>query len=316
MKPLVLCACFAAVCTAASAQTAGFTRVGAIATPAEAIRAQGSQLYVAAGRTLTIYDASNPSAPNRLGSHTFPEEIWSFRVAGPYVYVGVNFSGLGILDVSNPAAPVLRGSFKTPGQAKTGAVFGTRAVVIDHMEGVVFVDLSTLAKPAGAGSFFVDGYARDIVTAGPYAYAVDSPTGFYVFDLSKPNPLEPIAALQSGTAVRAIEVSEPSKLAVLVGGGVLQPYDISKPAAPVKLEPFRTPGGAQRIALDGGLAYVADGREGLQVVDFSTPTAPRIVASHKTSTTARDVAVSGSLVFVATGGPQETQEIVILRRSM
>jgi hypothetical protein len=298
---------------AAAAQTVTFTRAGTIAGPADMVRAAGSRAYISAGRTLTIYDITDGAAPKRLGAYTFPEEIWSFRVAEPHVFVGANFFGLGILDVSNPASPMLVGSFKTPGQAKTAAVFKGKALIIDHMEGVVMADVTNLAKPAGAGSFFVDGYARDVVTAGPLAFAVDSPTGFYVFDLAGANPLEPVAVLQTGTALRTVEVSEAARLAVLVGGGSLQPYDVSNPAKPVKLAAFRTPGGAQRVALDGRSVYVADGREGLQVVDVSTPDAPAIVGTFKTAAPARDVAISGNHVLVLTGAPQEKQEVLILR---
>jgi hypothetical protein len=272
---------------------------------------------VAAGRTLSIYNVANPAAPQREGAYTFPEEIWSFRIYGSTAYVGANFFGLGIVDVSNPRAPTLRGSFKTPGQAKTAAIVGAKIAVIDHMEGLVFVDATDAAKPRGAGSFFLDGYARDVVAAGTFAYAVDSPTGFYVFDLTRSGPLEPIASVQSGTGLRTIEVSD--SLAMLVGGGSLQPYDISNPAAPARIAPFKTPGGAQRAVLAGQRAYVADGREGLQVVDFSTPASPVIAGSLKTEGAARDVAVSGSLVFLvvsdASGRPQDGGRVVILRQS-
>jgi hypothetical protein len=305
------------VTAALSAQTLTFTSIGSIPAPVEAIRVQGNHAYVGAGRTLTIYDVTNPAAPKREGSYTFPEEIWSFRVYGTHVYVGANFFGLGILDVSNPSSPVLRGSFKTPGQAKTAAVVGSKVAVIDHMEGLVFVDASNVVKPVGAGTFFLDGYGRDVTASGRYAYAVDSPTGFYVLDLSKPGPLEPVSSVQSGTGLRTIEVSE--SLAVLVGGGSLQPYDISNPAAPVKAPPFRTPGGAQRVALQGTRAYVADGREGLQVVDFSVLSKPVITGAHKTATAARDVAVSGPLVFMLiadpNGRPQDPGSVVILRQA-
>jgi hypothetical protein len=75
------------------------------------------------------------------------------------------------------------------------------------------------------------------------------------------------------------------------------------------------------VSLNGGLAYVADGGEGLQVVDLSTPTKPTIVGTFKTASPARDVAVAGSLVFVvvgsAAGGPREfkDQEVLILRQT-
>ena len=302
---------------AVSAQSLTFTYVGSIPAPVDMIRVEGHHAYVSAGRTLTIYDISNPAAPARQGEYTFPEEIWAFRISGSTAYVGANFFGLGILDVSNPASPRLRGSFKTPGQAKTAAVFGSKIVVIDHMEGVVLVDASNAAKPVSAGSYFVDGYARDIATSGSFAYAVDSPAGFYILDLSRPNPMEPVSALQSGTGLRSVEVS--GALAVLVGGGLLQAYDVTNPAAPAKAPPYRTPGGAQRVSLDGTRAYVADGREGLQVVDFSTPATPAIVGSYKTSGLARDVAAAGSLVFVvvseANARPQDGGSVVILRQS-
>jgi hypothetical protein len=304
----------AATCGAGAAAQPAYVPVGEILGPVDVVRAEGSMLYASSGRTLSVYDVFNPAAPRQRGSYTFPQEIWSFRVSGAVVHAGVNFYGLGVLDVSDPAAPALRSTFKTRGQAKTGAVFGTRAIVVDHMEGLVLVDLSNPAVPTSPGAFFVDGYARDVTTVGRHAFAVDSPTGFYVLDLAKADPLEPIASLQSGVALRAIEVA--GTLAVLVGGGALHPVDVTDPAAPVKHPPFRTPGGALHVALQGRRALVADQREGLQVVDLSSPAAPAVVATVKTGGVARHVAASGDLVFVVVAKegarPQDGGRVVIL----
>jgi hypothetical protein len=161
----VLCRAGIVVCTIAgvSAQTVTFAPVGSIAGPADLVRVQGRYAYIAAGKTLTVVDVSNPAAPRQTGAYTFPEKIWGFRVVGSSVYVAADFFGLGILDVSDAGAPTLRGSMKTPGQAKNVAVFGTRAVVADHMSGVDYIDVSNPAKPVSLGSFFLDGYARDVV---------------------------------------------------------------------------------------------------------------------------------------------------------
>ena len=169
------------------------------------------------------------------------------------------------------------------------------------MEGVVEVNIANPAKASSPGSFFLDGYARDVVAAGPIAFAVDSPTGLYIFDLSKPGPLEPVASLQTGNALRTVDVTTDGgpRIVVAMGGGTLQLYDVSKPAAPVRLAPFKTAGGAQRVALKGRRAYVADGAAGVTVVDLSNPASPAIVGTHKTSAAARDVAAHGSLVLVA-----------------
>jgi hypothetical protein len=305
-----------ATAATAAAQGLTFTPLGSIPAPVDSVKVAGTHAYVAAGHTFTVYDVSNPSAPSRQGEYKFPEEIWAFRIYGSLAYVGANFFGLGILDLSNPKAPALKGSFKTPGQAKTAAVVGSKVAVIDHMEGLVFADASNPAKPVGAGTYFLDGYGRDVTSADRFAYAVDSPTGFYILDLSKPPPHEPIGVSQSGAGLRTVEVS--GSLAILGGNGLLQPYDVSNPAAPSRLPPFKTPGGAQRVAIDGKMVYVADGREGLQVVDFSVPAKPTIVGTYKTAGSARDVAFAGGLVFVVVsepgGRPQDGGQVVILRR--
>ena len=102
--------------------------------------------------------------------------------------------------------------------------------------------------------------------------------------------------------------------------GWLQIYDISNPAAPVKVTAYKTPGRAARVAVQGSLAFVADGAEGLQVVDLSDPARPSLAHSYKTAGPARDVAVADSLVFVVVGEPghvlgDEVAGVVILRRN-
>ena len=128
-------------------------------------------------------------------------------------YVGVNFFGLGIVDVSNPATPTLRGSFKTPGQAKTAAIFGTKVLIVDHMAGSTSSTVES-SRSRRRSVRFSSTATRAMSSRPAPVYAVDSPTGFYVLDLPKPNPLEPLGSLQSGTAFRAVEAS--GTLAVLL----------------------------------------------------------------------------------------------------
>jgi hypothetical protein len=315
--------CAAMMVSAAStlvAQGPTFTRVGKIDGPANLVEVDGSRAYVVGGKTLTLVDVSNPATPKRLGAYSFPEKIWGIRIVGSLVYVAADFYGLGILDISNPAAPVLRGSIKLAGQAKNVAIVGTTALVADHMSGLDIVDVKDIAKPVKRDSFFLEGYARDVVSAGSMVYAIDAPAGIYVFDLSKPGPVEPIASQQSARAPASIELSKGSgpgaNLAVLVGGGMLQVYDITKPAAPVQTATFRTPSGRpSRATMYGTRAYVADSREGLQIVELSKPSAPVLVGGFKTAEPARDVAVNDSFVFVAVGAGEEKGEVLILKQT-
>ena len=315
-----------------SAQALSFTPVGSIPGPVDMVEVVGSRAYLADGKTLTIFDISDPAAPKRGGTYTSPMQIWGFTVVGSLAYVVADVFGLAIVDVSNAAAPTLRGSFTTPGQAKGVAVFGTTAIVADHMSGVDLVDVSNPTEPVSLGSYYLDGYSRDVAASGSLAVAVDSPTGFYVFDLSEPAPLEAVSSTQfrnlrysaGPISPGSIQVSDPTQnppIAVLTGARSLQVFDLSNPAAPERVATFRTPGRPVRFTLEGTLAYVADGPEGLQVVDLSTPSRPSVVGAYTTPDPARDVTVAESLVLVVTrparaprATGERTGEVLILRQ--
>ena len=288
-----------------AAQSVTLAEVGEIPGPANLVRVRDGIGYVAGGDTFTLYDLSNPANPVAHGSHTFPEEIWGFRLAGDRAYVGANFFGLGIIDIGNPDSPTLLGRHQTLGQAKIGALASGKLGVIDHMEGFVLVDVSDETSPSGIGSFFLDGYARDVVTAGTIAYATDSPSGLYVFDLSRPGMPEPVGVVHAPAAPADIEVSVGSggrpTLIVGAGGGDLQVYDVSDPSAPAKLSSFETPGRAASVSLDGDLAYVADTEAGVLVVDLSDPANPVAAGALATPRPARDIAAKDGLVLVVVG---------------
>ena len=300
------------------AQTPGLALVATIPGAADLVEVSDGRAYITSERTLTVFDVTDAADPKRGGSYGFPEKIWGFQVVDTLVYAAVDFFGLAVLDASDIAALSLRASVATPGQAKGVAVFETTALVADHVEGVDLVDLSNPTMPVTLGGFYLDGYARDVTASGRLAYAVDAPTGVYVFDLSASDPLQPIGTVQSATAPSSVEVppvssGETTDLVCMVGGGLLQVYDVSSPEAPVKTAELRTPGGRpRRVTLRGRLAYVADGPAGVQVIDLSTPSEPTIVSSYATPRPARDVAVTASHVFVAVGEEEGDEDGAVL----
>lgn len=327
-----------------SGQSVSFAPAGTIAGPADRVKAQGHIAYIAANKTLSMYDVSDPAAPKRVGAHAFSEQIWGFRVIGTRVYAATGHSGLAILDVSNPAAPMPVSQFKTPGQAKNVSVAGTVALVANHMSGVDVVDISDSARPKLVGSAYLDGYARDVATFGSMAVAVDNPSGVYVFDTAKKDPLEPVTALQSATSPQQVEIAElpgqGKKLAVLAGNepydplstvrlqaggkprpGSVQMFDVSDPASPVFAGSYPTSGNGRRLAVKGPLVYVADGPDGLRVLDVSTPSNATLVGTYKTDMPARDIAVTDSLIFIVLGplrtgsAPKDDGDVLILRET-
>lgn len=292
------------------------TQVAAIHGPAHLVEVHDNRLYVVSENTLTLHDVSKPAAPVKLGSLTVPEKIWGIRVVGPLIYAAADFYGLAVIDASDPKAPVLKGRIKTPGQAKNVAIVGTTGLVADHMSGIDIIDVSNPAQPVVRDSYFLEGYARDVSSSGSLAFAIDAPAGLYTFDLTKTGPVEPVGSQQSARAPASIELGVGPAgrldLAVLVGGGLLQIYDLATPAAPVKVATFQTPSTRPvRATLLGRRAIVADGREGVQVVDLSSPATPTLAGGFKTTAPARDVAASDSTVFVATGTDEEGEVLVL-----
>lgn len=298
-----------AICLAPSpvaAQAVNMEVVGVIAGPAELVRVNGSFAYVVASPSLTVFDLSNPASPTRKGFLTLPGTIYGLAITGSLAYVANGLDGLAIVDLSNPDAPAVIGSIKTPGEALRVAVTGTRALVVNRLSGVEVVDVSNPARPVSVGSHYTDGYARDIAAAGALAYVVDSTNDFAVVDISKATPTE-VSKQGSALPTGIVALSQPAAAsgpgtAYVVGGGVLQVYDVSDPAAPKRLAAPKIAEQAQAVLFHGSRAYMAAGANGLQIVDVSDPRSPRTVGVYKTAGSARDVAVAGPLIFVAVAG--------------
>jgi hypothetical protein len=91
-------------------------------------------------------------------------------------------------------------------------------------------------------------------------------------------------------------------------------FSINVLADPVLVGTCDTPGEAQAVYVENGLAYVADGSGGLQVIDVSNPSNPSILGSQSTSDRARDVCIAGDYAYVphANVPPSSTSGLEII----
>ena len=302
-----------------SAQTTTFAAVGTIDGPAELVRAQGKYVYVVADKTLRIFDASNPSAPRRVGTHTFPEHIRALTVSGAFIYAAADFYGLRIVDVSSAEHPVERGSLPMRGGILT-LVMAEKSVLVttNLVEGVQIVDVSKSAAPVLLTSYFTDGYAQAAATSGSLAYVTDSPIGLYIIDLSDassptvmstlaltvkrmgsgdmpavPSPLVAIAAPEAASAARTAVVLDKTT-------GLVELLDVTNPRSAAKIGRVSANGRTQCLAVRRSWAYVC-GQGGVQVVDLSNRSNPAPAGSFKTNHPTLDVAVADGLVLAALG---------------
>lgn len=317
------------------AQTLTLEPVGALEERADVVRVNGTFMYIAADQKLSVVDITDLSAPKVRSALTLPGTIYQIVLVGSVAYVANGLPGLAIVDVSNPTALKVLGSFKTPGEALRVAVTGTKAVVVNRASGLEVIDVSNPAKPVSLGSYYTDGYARDVAVSGSLAFVVDSTTDFAIVDLSKPGPTgvsrQELGDGTENVVVTPTDSAQGVHTAYVMGSGMLQVFDVSKPSAPTKVTTFNIPGrfpicGAPPCAaleIQRSLAYVAGGSEGVQIVDLSNREKPTLAGFYKTAGPARDVAVAGSLIFVAVAEPRQAADsntkgpphVLILRQS-
>jgi hypothetical protein len=303
----------------AQAQT-GNAPLSTIDVPANYVRAERSRLYVAADKTLNIFDVANPSVPRRLGGYTFPENVRAMIVSGGIVFVSAEFNLLRIVDATDAAAPVERSSLPIRSGIRTMAMSEPGLIVMTtSLEGFEVIDVSNPSSPARiASNLFTDSYSQGVAASGRLVLASDSSSGVYVFDLTSPKSVEVIATLphtyaRLGKDVPPAWISPDLAIAAADGWtaattaivldkvtGHVEVVDMRDPRKPASVGAIDLESRAQGLALRGSRAYVGT-RQGVQIVDVSTPARPTRVGAITTSQSPQDIAVSDAYVVVAFG---------------
>jgi hypothetical protein len=89
---------------------------------------------------------------------------------------------------------------------------------------------------------------------------------------------------------------------VAAGAAGLEVFDVSNPAAPVRVAGLDTPGLASSLETAGGLIYLADGTAGLAIIDATNPLAPQSVSTLAMPAEVSEILLDGGRVYV--GGTQ------------
>ena len=182
---------------------------------------------------------------------------------------------LHIVDASDPAAPQYLGQMEF--KAKPVDVFaaGTLAYVgFASNQPAEVVDFSDPAAPQEVASLNV---RRVVHEGGGYLYGytgyyLDSGWGLAVYDNA--NPAKPkLAGEFPEMGGRQMSVFGATACLAASKMGV-RFLDLTDPSEPVLLGSYDTAGDAWACSLEGDMAYVADGQNGVIVLDASTPESP------------------------------------------
>lgn len=220
---------------------------------------------------LLILDVTDPVSPQLKGSYN-TLNAWNVFVGRDRVYFIDFATGLYILDVADPTNPFLLGEWPSVNRRDV-YVNGTTAYLvgdqpIDAPEtGFQILDVSDPTHPYLKGILLsVDGSA--VFATKNFAFIARSNQGLKTFDISDPaNPFIkgsfPLINIAEG-----FFFSEEEKLGYLSAGfaGLLI-IDLKDFANPVLKYQVNTEGVSQNLFVEGSLAYVADGLEGLRIIE-------------------------------------------------
>jgi hypothetical protein len=168
---------------------------------------------------LSIFDLSNPSSPQEIGSVATPPLAYWVAVSsdGQTAYVANAFQSnanpgeLTIVDVSNPHSPTIVGSILSGGNVRYVSVSGNRLVVCSY--GVHVFDISNPRQPVEIGNYATPGNCNQAVMVDNQIYVADGYAGVDILTLK--DYTAPTVAITNPTAVATYTTNN---TAITVGG--------------------------------------------------------------------------------------------------
>jgi hypothetical protein len=270
----------------------------------------GKRLYVAGGRGLFIFDATDPRAPKQLGALQGLGRPRQLVVRGGFAYISARENGLYIVDVRDPGKPALLSQYDSVELATGLAVSGELCLLACRQYGVELVEVRDPARPRHLG-IVRTGEAQSVVARDGIGYAgVWGTRELVTFDFKNPRAPRVLSRASldgfgDGLCVRGkylyaatghhtkawkYTLLGTTNNAVDPGWGRghgLEVFDLSEPTSPKFLSRIKFPRlyalhwDMWDVEVSGRYAFVGDTHIGLTVVDISKPCEPTAVAWHR-----------------------------------
>jgi hypothetical protein len=297
------------------------TSIPAPGTPFQILTAFNGHLYVNSGRTVGIYNVTNPVAPALLTTYTTHGSVRGIRFpAGTSNNLGWALDdgeGAIALNLNNPASPVRLGNYHSPAELRGMAKSGSQLYVVDGWNGLTILDVSnpqttptvlgvfqTPQPPVDAISYTNWGVELD----GTRAWFTAGRRGVYVVDVSNPAVPSLVTTLPPPSTyfARAIDVANGVAHVSyyrLSPTGIWQyrTYNVNTFAvdATIAVNGGNAP---TSIAVNAqGIAFTGRRQESPQAIDASNPNAPVVINDNAGPMNSEFVALDGNIRFLANG---------------
>ena len=254
---------------------------------------------------IEVWNVQNPTLPV-FRSRT-PTLLNDFCVRDTFLYLTQSLSGLNdtfkVYSTSNPDNVYLLGSCRDSGDAVT--VTNNTAFLADRW-GLYAIDVSNPRNPQHIGA-----WGSDVMSAtarGNLCVATlgnpNQPSwlGLRVLNVANPSNIVQIGSLDSAGG----SDMQFSRSVLYVSGfnqGVheFEVVSLTDSTHPTRLGGLSTPGPNFGVWGDSllGMAFVADGYEGLSAIDVAIPGSPALLGRSFMAGTSYDVSIDGNIAYVA-----------------
>ncbi|MDP8238840.1 MAG: choice-of-anchor D domain-containing protein [Candidatus Hatepunaea meridiana] len=238
------------------------------------------------------------SGKSGVGHYDTPGVAQDVFVAGEIAYVADYRSGIRLIDISNPEHPEEVGFYNTPGRAYSIFVVENIAYVADWNRGLRLIDVSDPEDLDEISHFDNEGNVLNVFVSDDVAY-IGTTTGLRLIDVSDPENPSQIGVYEDDPGfAQDVFVQDNYAYLATTGnwGSDFRILDVSNPG---QLELIGTVDAhdAYGLFVTDGIAYVADGNDGLQIIDVSDPEHPEIIASYDANGGAWDVFITDNVAY-------------------
>ncbi len=283
------------------------------------VTVDGGTLLLADGEGgVSLFNISDTEDPTILSTLDTVGDAEDVAILSSNAVVADGEGGLIIISFSDPVDPIEIASIVTVGKGYGISVQGTYAYIADFLNGLVVVDITNPLSPKFAAHFPIEGGVRDVKVVGDYAYVANDDKGMRVIDISNINGLSEVALVQLGSNPRqafALTIDNGFAYVAAHYGG-LYVVDITSPENPVVRGSNHFGVGQQSasqakgVAVEGNIAFVANGSESFALSDVTNPDDPKNTAvmlsdefdNSNTKGDGHDIDVKNGYAYMAHNG--------------
>ena len=269
---------------------------------------QNNVLHVADGSGgLLLVDIPSPGVPvlrTRIAANRGVGGALALTISSGTAYVAYGSDGLVLMDATTAKDPAIVSDMPLANATLLAGAGDTLYVGVDNgvNQGLLqVVNIADPLRPVVSKSINVPGFISAMQIAGNIALIANTTWGLQTVDVASG------AILSKGTDVSggpAVGLAVAGSRALLANRDGFVVADISNPSVPSIIGGISTQTDSRNIVVDGSLAYLAQGRDGLGVFDIGNAQSPRLLKNFILGTNAAfayDLTQRGTLLYVAGG---------------